>query len=130
MYIVIIVALLFLVFNLIFKSVRRKRTHDNIDLLKNALLSFALKHVCYKDVSNFDMNYAKYNGTKLPMFSGYSLTNACFSYIVDSKTLTFNNVQMDHKLDAINKYLVHNLSTEKQVEKLFEDFVSHYDLVS
>jgi hypothetical protein len=37
---------------------------------------------------------------------------------------------MDQKLDAINKYLVHNLSTEKQVEKLFEDFVSHYNLTS
>jgi hypothetical protein len=130
MYIVIIVVLIVLIFNLIFKSAKKKRTDDNVDLLKNALLSFALKHVCYKDVSHLDMNYAKYDGKKLPMFSGFSMSNACFSYIVDSKATAFQIAQMDQKSDAINKYLVRNLSTTDQVEKLFDDFVSHFDTTS
>jgi hypothetical protein len=54
---------------------RRWTALTPVDRLKNALLSFAILQV--GDLSD--------DGTKLPMFSGSSLVNACFTYIVDRR---------------------------------------------
>jgi hypothetical protein len=102
---------------------KKRKTPDPIETLKNALLTLALMRARGEDRGNFDMNYAKYDGTKLPMFSGCSLANTCFTYISDYDTDPFYSIQMEHKANAVNRYLKRNLSTMDQVGQLFEDFV-------
>ena len=102
----------------------------NIELLKNALLSLALKEVCRDKIDNFNMNYESYDGTKLPMFSGFSLENACFTYIQDeetSKRNPFNSIVMESKSKAIDAFLNNQLNSEKSVFEFFKSFVMLYE---
>lgn len=61
----------------------RKHTKTpSIELLKNALLAHALAMTKQSDIDSVNNNYALFDGTKLPLFSGYSISNAYFSYII------------------------------------------------
>lgn len=107
------------------KKKKDKDEDEPIESLKNALLAFALLRARVKDRGNLDLNYAKFDGTNLPMFSGCSLANTCFTYIMSHSTAgPFYSIQMEHKMNAVNKYLKRNLSTMDQVGKLFDDFVA------
>jgi hypothetical protein len=93
-----------------------------IETLKNALLSYALMKQGKIDDSPIN-NYASFDGSILPAFSGYSTTNACFSYIQSDYDRIFGPFAtkiMDDKHKAIFKYLERNLKTEEQVLDFFE----------
>ena len=95
-----------------------------IETLKNALLSYALMKQGKIDDSPIN-NYASFDGSILPAFSGYSTTNACFSYIQSDYDRIFGPFAtkiMDDKHKAIVKYLERNLKTEEQVMEFFEKF--------
>lgn len=103
-----------------------KKTEIPIDMLKNALLSYALMKLKNDDIDDISLEYKNFDGTKLPMFSGYNVENACFSYIIDKEKFRkdfFYTPAMEEKLNAIDKYLDKNLGTNEQVMKLFQDFV-------
>ena len=98
-----------------------------IDQIKNGLLSYALLKTADKnDLKNFDMNYKNFDGTKLPMFSGYSTSNACLSYIIDKdefRKCQFYTPTMEDKIVAIEKYLEKNFDSDKKVEEFFNKFI-------
>lgn len=94
-------------------------SNKHIEDLKNALLAYALIINKKKDPNlklSFNINYAAMDGTELPMFSGYSIRNACFSY------LTRNGI-MYEKEKAIQRYLDKNLGDEEQTFEFFDRFV-------
>ncbi len=97
--------------------------------LKNALLTFALlvvKRRAFDTYLDHLYNYDKYDGSALPYLSGSGVTNACFTYNVDREELRrspWYNVLMEHKQEAIEKWLEKNLGTEEQVVAFFEKFV-------
>ena len=97
-----------------------------IDRLKNALLSYALMKAKSTDVDNIHMNYSVFDGTTLPSFSGSSVENACFTYILDKtsfKNDPFFSHNMLFKILAVEKYLDKNLSTDDQVLDFFSNFI-------
>jgi hypothetical protein len=122
----IIIAILVVVITLqalfIYNVKKEKKENSTLEILKNALLSFSLMQTCDNIDHSLNLNYASYDGTKLPSFSGYNIENACFSYI------TKNNFtkQMDDKSKAIEKYLAKNFDSQEQVVKFFEKFVKSY----
>lgn len=126
MYMSIIIAILVVVITLqalfIYNVKKEKKENSTLEILKNALLSFSLMQTCDNIDHSLNLNYASYDGTKLPSFSGYNIENACFSYI------TKNNFtkQMDDKSKAIEKYLAKNFDSQEQVVKFFEKFVKSY----
>lgn len=100
---------------------------QNVEILKNALLSFALSRVNQKDFDHWNMNYATFDGTKLPMMSGYDLPNALCSYIVDKADLRkgpFYTKSMEDKNTAIDKYLAKNFDSHEKVQEFLNNFVS------
>jgi hypothetical protein len=100
-----------------------------IEKLKNALLTMALVTINKDDMATLDMNYDGYNGSKFPALSGCSLENACFTYIFNEKHFRKSRMysnQFASKMDAINKYLQINLSTEKQVMEFFSKFCATF----
>ena len=108
---------------------RRLNTRP-IESLKNALLTLALMRVRYNDRDDLNMNYATFDGTKLPMVSGCDLTHACFSYICDRdefRRSPFYTKQMERKHDAIDMYLKRNLGMHEQVEDFFKAFVANLE---
>lgn len=102
-----------------------------IDQIKNGLLSYALLKTADKDdLKNFDMNYKNYDGTKLPMFSGCDIRNACLSYIIDKdefKKYQFYTPTMEDKIVAIEKYLEKNFDSDKKVEEFFNKFIEQIE---
>lgn len=104
-------------------------TKAPVERLKDALLSFALAKTCEKNMSK-DMFYEKYDGTKLPMISGTSLTNACFTYIVDINEVKNSPIYTESKLNAIYKYINKNLNTDDKVVVFFENFITNYKSTS
>jgi hypothetical protein len=90
-----------------------ERRNDYVETLKNALLSYALLKV-YKS-NELNLDYQSFTGDKLPAFSGCNLINACFTYI---------QPYADDKQDAINKFLDANLSSDKDIINLFDDFIN------
>jgi hypothetical protein len=102
---------------------KEEKKNIYLEYLKNALLSYALMRVCKRDVDDFNMIYNDFDGTKLPMFSGSSITNASFSYIIDKKSFRehpFYTPIMEEKIKAIDKYLDKNLNSEDDIYKFFE----------
>ena len=98
---------------------------NNIDNLKNALLTLSLFKLRRDDVSD-SFDYQNYDGTKLPPLSGADLSMACFSYILDIQEFRNSNMYsglMETKLRAINKYLDKNFATEQQIVEFFEQVV-------
>lgn len=93
-----------------------KRASDPLDQLKSALLSYALHQVHGDNVDDSNMHYASFDGSKLPVLSGYDILNACMSY--------YNKTTRNEKHNAIVRYLQKNLSTREQVEQFFQTFVS------
>ena len=110
---------------LVFQALRKvTRRPTPLETLKNALLSYALMKHGAVDDSPIN-NYASFDGSTLPAFSGYSTSNACFSYIqsdYDRIFGSFPSKSMNDKHTAIVKYLERNLKTGEQVADLFEKF--------
>jgi hypothetical protein len=101
----------------------------SIDLLKNALLTFAITSVNRDDMADLDFNYANYNGSKYPPLSGSSVENACFSYIFNVNKLKKSGLYSSNyasKMTAIQKYLDMNLSTDEQVVTFFRKLCEKY----
>jgi hypothetical protein len=106
-----------------------KEKDKPIDLLKNALLTFAITSVNRDDMADFDFNYANYNGKKYPPLSGSSMENACFSYIFNVKDLKKSSLYSENyarKMVAIQKYLDMNLGTDAQVVEFFHKVCEKY----
>lgn len=104
--------------------------NDNLEVLKNGLLSYALSKTNKDDLSSFDMNYQHYDGTKLPMFSGNSTSNACLSYIMsktDFRKSKMYTKSMEEKITAIEKYLNKNFDTREKVTDFFEKFIDAFE---
>ena len=96
-----------------------------IEYLKNALLSYALMKCGEKDDSRLD--YKSFDGSTLPNFAGINTSNACFSYVVSHYDRFFgpwSSKIMNDKSDAIDKYIVKNLSTDGQIVEFFERFTT------
>ena len=93
-----------------------------LERLKNALLAYALiRHGVVDPMAA--TNYRAYDGTTLPAFSGFDVTNACFSYIQsdhDRLFAPFPSRAMNDKHDAVVRYMDRNLATLDQVVELFE----------
>lgn len=107
---------------LMFKS--KIETSSSVEKLKNALLSHMLMRVGEIDHNSYE--YYKFDGTKLPIFSGYNIINSCFSYIMDINEFKYSiyySIQMENKLIAINKYIKRNLNTDDQVLLYFEKYI-------
>jgi hypothetical protein len=95
-----------------------------IDKLKNALLTVAIL-ITKQDDMDHNFNYATYDGTKFPPLSGSSIPHACFSYILNRDEFrqhAFYTNAMESKLDAIEKYLANNFSTDDHVMDFFGNF--------
>jgi hypothetical protein len=104
--------------------------HENkpIEMLKNALLTLAMSRVYQAKglFDNLNSNYKSFDGTKLPMMSGFDAENACFSYIQNPEQVArgpWASQQMIDKAIAIQKFIKTNLSTEKAVVSLFADYM-------
>jgi hypothetical protein len=114
------------VYAIIAKRVSNKSTKNTskIETLKNGLLSLLLLVVRSKDIDNIQLQYDTFDGTSLPMFSGYSTENACFSYIQNEGQgkNVFYTRHMLQKLQAIDKYIDMHLSTDDQINVAFSDF--------
>lgn len=101
----------------------------SVEMLKNALLTFCLVKCRYADFDNTNRKYSSFNGSKLPMLSGYSLENACFSYIInreDMKKDPFYTKTMEDKVVAIEKYLAEKVGTYDLSMDLFSEFIEKY----
>ena len=99
-----------------FREDPRDAALSKADVLKNALLSLLLLSTCKPDLDETcNMNYASFDGKKLPIFSGCNVSNACMSYM--SRFLP-------HKREAIDKYLAAHIATDEQTEALFEAFLA------
>jgi hypothetical protein len=83
--------------------------------LKKALLSYAMREVYRDQISIcFGYNSDHYDGSMLPPFSGYDITNACFTYMSDL---------LPSKVKVIDMFIKKNLSTRNQVIDFFESFI-------
>jgi hypothetical protein len=98
----------------------------NIDLLKNALLSFAL-YMVYKDkvVNTPDVHTIPDDGSLLPSLSGCSLENAFFSYISDKEVYgdLLYRPEIRKQQDMIQHFIDTHLRTEPQVVQFFSTFM-------
>jgi hypothetical protein len=90
-----------------------KSQSSSLDRLKDALLTYSISKIRRNDFDHFNVNYQSFDGTKLPMLSGFSLANACFTYM---------HLNMFGKKEAINRYLSKNFATDEQVLAFFEEF--------
>lgn len=106
----------------------RPQTQTRIDYLKNGLLSYALFRTRQHDIERLNTDYEHYDGTKLPMSSGSSLSNACLSYMIpkeEFKKDPWYTKQMENKIDAINKYIDHNFDTNDKVIEFFDSMLEN-----
>ena len=106
---------------------KNETTRDRkVDALKNALLSLSLNIVSNNDIDMTSMAFYEFDGTKLPMMSGYDPVDACTSYIIDKyefrKDPMYTEI-MEQKLHAIDKYLARNFKTDKDVTTFFTRFL-------
>lgn len=122
----VIVAVIAVAISVWWLRIRRKTAEktQHVDALKNALLTFALNRVQRTDFDDLNMNYASFDGTKLPMLSGYSLNNALFSYMVEPRGM-FATKQMQDKSNAIQKYLVAHFDTSEKADAFLSAFIEH-----
>lgn len=106
-------------------SVSDVRDH-RVETVKNALLTFALSRIRSSDFEDFNMNYAAYDGSKLPMMSGSDLNNALCSYIMskdDFRKAPLYSKHMENKITAIEKYLEKHFDTDSKVRTFVAEFV-------
>jgi len=107
------------VYNVIYE-----RANTPIELLKNALLTYALGKIKSTDF-DCNFNYTEFDGTKLPTMSGYNISNACFSYMAKCSYFTpLYSKNMATKTHAIEKYLKQNLNTNEKVLHFFEQYIA------
>lgn len=105
---------------------KKRQDQDFVESLKNALLSFALARVYRDKFDDFNMDYKSFDGSSLPMMSGCSITNACFTYIQDKNQLrqnVFYTQHMENKIEAIEKFIRTHLDSTESVIDFFETFV-------
>ena len=106
------------------------KDYTPLEKLKNALLTFALVDIKMEDMSGLNYNYPDYNGDKFPALSGSSIVHACYSYIFNRNAFR-NSImyskQYENKLDAIEKYLNKNLTTEDQTTEFFTSFCEKHN---
>lgn len=111
--------------------VSKPNDRQPVELLKNALLAFALSTVYQSKglvEESSKMNYCGYDGTKLPRMNGCDLSNACFSFIESPQQAAkgpWGSQRMVDRANAIQKFISVNLSTEKQVIEFFDAFLNH-----
>ena len=111
-------------FNKKYQSVRNQK----VELLKNALMTFALNILRSKDFDSISMKYSEFDGTKLPKMSGCDLNNALFSYIMSKEKLRngpFYSKIMEDKITAIEKYLEYHFDTYEKVENFLSEFIDY-----
>jgi len=101
------------------KTVIIRHRVKSIDKLKNALLAHALLMTVKP---SDDTNYAEYDGSAIPPFSGSDVAQACFTYFSDGGILRTQH--MIDKIEAIQKYIKVHLNNQKDVYKFFELFVN------
>ena len=104
--------------------------NKQLETLKNALLTFALSRVCSSDFDDFNMNYASFDGSKLPSMSGSNMNTALSSYITSKEDLMkspFYTKHMENKIIAIEKYLEKQFDTDDKVEKFLTKFLDVCD---
>ena len=102
------------------------KSPEHIEVLKNALLSFALSELRQKDFDGLNFSYNSFDGTKLPGMSGFDTANACMSYILDISEFRkspFYSITMENKLNAINKYLKNNFDTDEKVLNFVNEYI-------
>ena len=110
------------------KALTEGKEYTPLDRLKNALLTFALMTTNKEDMAILDLNYDKYNGDKFPALSGSSLPHACYTYIFnrrDFRGSLMYSKQYEYRLDAIEKYLNKQFSTEDRVLDFFIKFCNN-----
>ena len=105
---------------------KKKYTNRHVTDIQNTLLTYALMTAAKKDVdSSYD--YAKFNGTKMPMMAGCDLHNACSTYIIDRNRFRqdpwYSDI-MDQKLVAIEKYLDNKFKSRADTDKFFMEFIN------
>ena len=108
------------------KKPKKSEPMKNVEILKNALLTFALSRMCKKDFDDLNMNYASFDGTKLPMLSGANYTNALCTYIIckeEYRKGPFYTKHMENKLTAIEKYLQKQFDSHDKIEEFLTKFV-------
>jgi hypothetical protein len=107
--------------------VQKSKEETPVEKLKNALLTLMLLTVKSDDFSKgLNLNYSGYNGDELPSLSGCSMENDCFTYIQKKEALRytpFYTKQMEHKIEAVEKYLEKNLDTSEKVLEAFTTFL-------
>ena len=121
---VLVGVITFYIYKTAFKQTTKRQSP--LHSLQNALLTYALMQTRRNDMDEFNMDYSSFDGTKLPMFSGASLTNACFSYIVsktDLRSGPWYSKVMEDKADAIRRYLDKQFDTNEKVVAFFEAVV-------
>lgn len=121
-----VVAMSFVVYKLAtVKRAEKAAAVARITSLKNGLLTLALLTANRGDIDDANFAYASFDGTMLPPLSGSSTANACLSYIIDRDALRsgpFYSRHMEHKLDAIEKYLVKHFDTDAKVTEFVERY--------
>jgi hypothetical protein len=110
----------------------RERINPHVEKIKNALLSYALFKVCKDDIDEINKDYKSFDGTKLPMLSGFSTENACYSYVVPKEEYennVFHSDVMASKMEAIDKYFAKNFGSDGKAMNFFVkflDIINHY----
>lgn len=104
--------------------------NKQLEMLKNALLTFALSRVNSADFDDFNMNYASFDGSKLPSMAGCDVNNALCSYIISKEDFQkgpFYSKHMENKITAIEKYLEKQFDTDDKVEIFLSKFLDVCD---
>jgi hypothetical protein len=119
----------------LYKSFFQQKTKSNksLEALKNCLLAHALMRTKRADFDDLNMNYASFDGTKLPMMSGCDASNACFTYIItkeDFRKNPFYTRMMEGKIDAVDRYLKRNFDTDEKVSAFFDEYMKAINAVA
>lgn len=107
-------------------DVKNKR----LETVRNALLTYALSRVCSADFDELNVNYASFDGSKLPSMAGFNMNNALSSYIISKEDLQkgpFYTKQMENKILAIEKYLEKHFDTDDKVDTFLSKFLDVFD---
>ncbi len=102
------------------------KRNDNVECLKNALLTLALQIAAKDDIEHDNYRYDTFNGDTLPAMAGCDLFNACTSYIIDRSEFRkdpWYTDNMDQKSVVIEKYLTKKFATLYDVDAFFNKFI-------
>lgn len=98
--------------------------------LKNGLLTHALV-TTWKDKFEKTLYAGPLDGTVLPSLAGSNLRDACLGYIYNPIRFWWSSPMYSEgyrqKLEAIEKFIDGHLSTEKDVETFFKDYLDTLD---